>query len=50
MGSISYAGNETKKFACVASVSTRENWDESKKKGMMGEGEGREEIVAVKNI
>ena len=31
--------------ACVASVSARvrrERWDESKKKGMTGEGEGRE--------
>ena len=32
--------------ACVAIVSSRvllESWDESKKKGMKGEGEGREE-------
>ena len=32
-------------LACVASVSARvrrERWDESKKKGMTGEGEGRE--------
>ena len=31
--------------ACVASVSARvrrENWDESKKRGMKGEGKGRE--------
>ena len=32
-------------IACVASVSSRvrrESWDESKKKGMTGEGEGNE--------
>ena len=36
------------KLACVASVSARvrrERWDESKKKGMTGEEEGREVTV-----
>ena len=34
-----------RELACIASVSARvqgESWDESKKKGMTGEGEGRE--------
>ena len=37
-------------LACVASVSARvcrESWDESKKKGMTGEGEGKEGTPAL---
>ena len=36
--------------ACVASVSLRvrrESWDESKKKGMTGEGEGNDFVPAL---
>ena len=42
----------TDHLACVASVSTRvrrERWDESKKKGMTGEGRGDMETLARKS-